>query len=173
MTLPRILSLADDGSTLLIEPVPELEVLRFNPRKRQNIHVAADTEIKLDDISGDSLELAVEIEPQNAKEFGVKVRCSADGAERTLIICEPSANKLKIDISKSTLDEEIGKRYHCYRGRGARVKAQEAPFELKPGEPEVANLSRPFGSGGVRERPAVHNPANLSYPQRQPGRSAF
>ena len=134
MTLPRILSLAEDGSTLLIEPVPELEVLRFNPRTRQNIDVAADADIKLDDINGDNLELAVEMQPNGAKEFGVTVRCSADGAEQTLIICEPSANKLKIDISKSTLDEEIRKRYNCYRGRGAPVKAQEAPFELRDGE---------------------------------------
>ena len=96
--------------------------------------MAADADIKLDAISGDSLELAVEMQPTGASEFGLKVRCSEDGAEQTLIICEPSAHKLKIDISKSTLDEAIRESYHCYRHKGAPVKAQEAPLELRDGE---------------------------------------
>ena len=41
MTLPRILSLATDGS-LQIEPVPELECLRMNPKAHKNITLNAD-----------------------------------------------------------------------------------------------------------------------------------
>ena len=141
MTVPRILSLAEDNS-LVIEPAPELEVLRQNHRHHENIHLTADSEMALDDVRGDCLELAVEVdvaEPEG--EFGVKVRCSPEGEEQTAIVCNPRAKTLGVDISKSTLDESI--RYIFYRNESATkrvpeskrvVTAQEAPFELVPGE---------------------------------------
>jgi len=140
MTLPRILSLGEDG-VLQIEPAPEIEVLRFNHRKCENIALAADSEMKLYDVSGDCLELAVEIEPADAREFGVIVRQTPDGAEQTAVVCEPAAGKLSIHTGRSTLNERI--RYIYYRHNGALdrlpeekriVKAQEAPFKLRPGE---------------------------------------
>ncbi|MHC4573682.1 MAG: glycoside hydrolase family 32 protein [Planctomycetota bacterium] len=78
---------------------------------------------------------------KDAREFGVKLRCSPDGAEQTAVVCERAAKKLKIDTTKSTLDERI--KYIYYRHRGALdrlpadkriVKAQEAPFELRKRE---------------------------------------
>ncbi|MCU0875106.1 MAG: hypothetical protein MUE50_22465 [Pirellulaceae bacterium] len=48
MTLPRILSLGADG-TLRIEPVPELEVLRYHPRQHQNVQLGASSEKILED----------------------------------------------------------------------------------------------------------------------------
>ena len=62
MTVPRILSLAADGS-LQIEPVPELECLRMNPKEYVNITLNADDEMDLEEVQGNCLELAVEIEP--------------------------------------------------------------------------------------------------------------
>ena len=78
MTVPRILSLAEDSS-LVIEPAPELKVLRQNHRHREGIHLSADSELELDDVQGDCLELAVEVEAIEGTEFGVKVRYSPDG----------------------------------------------------------------------------------------------
>lgn len=140
MTLPRILSLAEDG-TLCIEPAPELEVLRMNFRIRRGIQLGADSELVVDEVRGDCLELAVEMEPAGAQEFGVKVRCSPDGSEQTAILFDASFGKLKIDTSRSTLDKEI--RYAYYRSAEALkrlpeearyVEAQEAPFDLAAGE---------------------------------------
>lgn len=140
-TLPRILSLRKDG-TLGIEPPPEIEVLRYNHRKHENIILAPDSQYDLTDVQGDALELVLEMQPQDAKEFGVIVRRSPDGAEQTPIICDRGAKKLKIVVEKSSLDETI--KYMYYRSGGATkelppekqyVKAQEAPFELQPGEP--------------------------------------
>ena len=140
MTVPRILSLAEDGS-LVIEPAPELEVLRQNHRHHENLHLTADSELALDDVRGDCLELAVEVDLAEAGEFGVKVRCSPEGEEETAIVCNPSAKTLGVNISKSTLDKSI--RYIYYRNESATkrvpegkrvVNAQEAPFELLPGE---------------------------------------
>ena len=141
MTVPRILSLGEDNS-LVIEPAPELEVLRQNHRHHENIHLTADSEMVLDDVRGDCLELAVKFGEAVEGEFGVKVRCSPEGAEQTGIVCKPSAKTLSVDISKSSLDESI--RYIFYRNESATkrvpegkrvVTAQEAPFELLPGEP--------------------------------------
>jgi len=133
MTLPRMLSLASDGS-LLLEPVPELEVLRLNHRKHENIYLSADSELTLNDVRGACLELVVEIAFDEAREFGVKVRCAPDGAEQTSIVCVPGEKSLQVDISTSTLDESI--KYFYYRsGKAERtVEAQKAPFILSPGE---------------------------------------
>lgn len=141
MTIPRALSLADDG-TLRIEPVPELEVLRVNPRRLENLGLSSDCELTLEQIRGDCLELAVEMQPEDPCEFGVKVRCSPDGDEETAIVCDQVARTLKVDVSKSTLDRSI--RYHHYRNLQAlerlpeaqrTVKAQEAPCTLGEDEP--------------------------------------
>ena len=140
MTLPRVLSLADDGS-LRIEPAPEFEMLRMNPRVRRDLSLAADSELAIDDVRGDCLELFVEIRPEDAREFGVKVRCSPDGAEQTVVLYDAQSRKLKVDVSQSTLDSDV--RYETYRTPQAlerlpeeerTVQAQEAPFELAPGE---------------------------------------
>jgi sucrose-6-phosphate hydrolase SacC (GH32 family) len=85
----------------------------------------------------------LEIEPGDAKEFGVKVRCSPDGAEQTAVVWAPQAKSLKIELAKSTLDPQV--RYQACSGRFAEakgipesqryVKEQVVPFELRPGEP--------------------------------------
>ena len=139
-TLPRVLSLADDNS-LRIEPAPELETLRCNPRHRENLTVSG--ELPLKDIRGDCLEISAVIEPCDAKEFGIKVRCSPDGAEQTAIVCTPGARTLKTELAKSTLDPRV--KYIWMNETWARERnipadkrfAQEqvAPFALKPGEP--------------------------------------
>lgn len=140
MTVPRILSLAVDGD-LRIEPAPELEALRLSHRIHRDVDLAADAELTLDDICGDCLELAVRIAPEHAGAVGFGVRCAPDGAEQTVILCDPSSRKLRVDVSRSTLDKSIC--YARYRSPQALerlpaearfVEAQEAPFELSAGE---------------------------------------
>jgi len=148
-TLPRLLSLRDDG-TLGIEPVPELEVLRMNHRRHESLRVVG--ELNLRDISGNCLEIDVEIEPGDANEFGVKVLCSPDESEATEICCNPASKTLRIDVTKASLDRTIS--YNYYRCEPNDIVSmfsldptevpstiqqpcliQEAPFELAPGEP--------------------------------------
>jgi len=140
MTLPRILSLATDGS-LQIEPVPELDCLRMNPKACKNIALNADDEVNLEEIQGNCLELAVEIDPGDATEIGVQVLCSPDGVEHTGILYVPAEGTLKIDIRHSTLNEAI--QYPHYRDAGGNarlpeserfVEAQCAPFTLQDNE---------------------------------------
>ena len=146
MTLPRILSLTDDG-TLGIEPAPELDVLRRNHRVRRDVRIAPDSEFVMDDVKGDCLELAVEIVPDGAREFGLKVRSSPDGTEQTAVLYDAPSGNLKVEIDRSTLDRRI--RYEPYRQPEAverlpeserAVPAQEMPFRLAPGESLVLRV---------------------------------
>ena len=138
MTVPRLLSL-DPGGHLLIDPVPELEMLRLDPRRHESIDVPADSEVAVEGVGGDCLELAVEIDPQEAREVGLKVRRSPSGEEETAISYDAAAAVLRVDVSRSSLDQEI--RYTRYRRLQPHlaeseqyVTAQEGPFKLAPGE---------------------------------------
>ena len=120
MSLPRVLSLTDDG-TLSMDVPKEIENLRYNQRIKKNISIEADTAKLLEGISGNSIELAIEMEGTKAKQFGVKVCCSADGAEETFIFYDCTDKKLKIDTTKSGLS-------------GSPKGIEAGPFELKKGE---------------------------------------
>ena len=141
MTLPRVLSLAENG-TLLINPAPEIEMLRMNHRSHRNIQLDADSEVYVKDVQGDCLELAVEIKPQGAKKVGVKVRSSFDGAEYTTVVYDAQSGNLMVDVSHSSLDDSIC--FTPFRGdqsskrlpeKARTLQAQEAPLDLARGEP--------------------------------------
>jgi beta-fructofuranosidase len=135
MTLPRVLSLAPDH-TLFIDPVPELEQLRMHPRTRQHTRVTPEAPVHLDDVGGDTLELALTITPGSATRCGLKVRCAPDGAEETAIWCDMAAGVLWIDVARASLDPQIVYRTFIFKpGDNPAVTAQAAPFVLEPGEP--------------------------------------
>ena len=144
MTVPRLLSL-DPGGNLLIDPVPELEALRLDARRHGPIDIAADAEVAVEGIGGDCLELAVEIDPRQAREVGLKVRRSPGGEEETAVSVDAEAGVLRVDVGRSSLDREI--RYGRYRRPRPHlaeneqyVTAQEGPFELAPGEPLILRI---------------------------------
>ena len=85
--LPMVLSLFDDGD-LLMAPVPELEALRGDHTHLSDIQLNGDTDHPLDEIRGDQLEIRAVFEWESAEEFGLKVCCSPDGEEQTLIRLE-------------------------------------------------------------------------------------
>ena len=137
MTLPRLLSLNEDGS-LRIEPVPELQSLRTKHHRQEAIQLKAGTERNIEGVSGACLELKVEIEPRGATEFGVKVRRSPDGEEETVITYSRITEQIKIDLTKSTLDEAVKYPRLTPRdedGGDRYTHSQEAPFQLAEGEP--------------------------------------
>lgn len=134
MTLPRVLSLAEDGA-LRIEPVGELRQLRIHGRKHESISLRGGAPVTLADVRGDCLELDVTFRPGRAKRFGLKVRCSPDGEEETAIAYDRTAEHLGIDLAKSSLDEVEYSTFCMKGGDNPRVTSQEAPFELREGEP--------------------------------------
>jgi sucrose-6-phosphate hydrolase SacC (GH32 family) len=114
-----VLSLAHDD-TLRIEPAPELEALRCNPRQREYLTVSG--ELPVEDVRGECLEISAVIDPGDAKQFGLKVRCSPEGGEQTVILYSPLEKTLKVELANGSLTRR-------------QLKEQVAPFELKPGEP--------------------------------------
>ena len=140
MSLPRVLSLEADGSPR-IAPAAELEALRRNPRAIPPATLAADAEATLEGVCGDTLELAAEFDPGQARRVGLKVRCSPDGREETGIWYDPAAKRLLVDMSRSTLRTDVA--YNSgplSTGRRAGPDDKhpqptvEAPLELAPGE---------------------------------------
>ncbi|MFA6291603.1 MAG: glycoside hydrolase family 32 protein [Victivallales bacterium] len=139
MTLPRVLSMGSDG-VMNIEPAEEINTLRKNPQHLKNIDVPADTDVLAEGIKGDCKELQVTIDPMQAAECGVKVRRSPDAAEETAVTLVRTGKTLRIEMGKSTLNESAKPRTYAMtfmlpKGEeNPEVGAQEAPFELKPGE---------------------------------------
>ena len=135
MSLPRVLSLGDDG-TLLIEPVEELERLRLRERQELNIEVSADNDVCLDSIAGNTLEIELTIDRQDADVVGLKVCASPNAEEQTLIEYSSSTGQLSVDVEKSTLDKSIEYYYYTmlFGRENPVVTKQVAPLELKPGE---------------------------------------
>ena len=126
-----------------IEPAEELQVLRQNHRQRQNTALASGSELKLEEVWGDSLELALVVEPSAGTEFGVRVRCAPEGEEQTDIIYSAELKTLRVDTSRSSLNPEVVQPWPQHGtsfspnpldGR-EDVRVQQAPLTLVPGEP--------------------------------------
>ncbi len=131
MTLPRVLNL-DEDNNLLMEPVEELQSLRTNQIIIEDLDID-DTEITLDNITGDALELAVEINPGDAKQFGLKLLASPGGEEETVLYYDTEKQIVRMDFSKSSLDPELVS--YRYRENNFEQVA-ELPLE----ENEMVNL---------------------------------
>jgi beta-fructofuranosidase len=121
MSLPRVLALAEDN-TLRMCPPKELDVLRYNAKNLENLTIGSDCEMQLKDIKGNSIELEIEMAPQAARRFGLKVCASPDGEEQTVIFYDSMEKKLGIDTRESSI------------GQGTK-SVEAGPFELKAAEP--------------------------------------
>lgn len=135
MSLPRVLSLEADGR-MHIAPAEELQQLREHERRLSQLTVAADETLVVDGVSGDCLELELNIQPQAAERFGLLVRRSPDGAEQTVIEFDRAAQQVTIDVARASLEDV---KYYTYCMIGGRdnpeVTAQTAPLALADGEP--------------------------------------
>lgn len=121
MSLPRILSLKSNG-VLEQRPAPELERLRGRHLRLEGADLAAATE-RLTGMRGDTLEIAVEIDPGDAAEVGLAVLRSPDGAEQTRITYGRAEGRLALDTTRSSLSQSV------------QVGVYAGPLELAPGEP--------------------------------------
>jgi sucrose-6-phosphate hydrolase SacC (GH32 family) len=90
-----------------------------------------DSEIEIDDVKGDTLELYVSINNISAEEFGLRVLRSPDGKEATSIVYDAQENVLRVDLLKTSLDSTL-MRDHWH------PLIQEASLEIS--ENEALNL---------------------------------
>jgi sucrose-6-phosphate hydrolase SacC (GH32 family) len=126
LSLPVVISLASDGNAICYEPPTELQALRQDLWQRRDIGIEADTELALPEVRGDCLELELELEPRGAAEFGLQVRCAADGSEETLVSLSFEPPTIQIDYRKASLRDDLI--YHQH------PRVQAAPFDFKQGE---------------------------------------
>ena len=122
MTLPRVLTMARDGG-LGFAPAAEIESIRRRKWQFAPAHVAQSGAMPLDELPGDCLEVRAAFEPGSAARFGLKVRCSPRGAERTLVGYDCRGGALFVDTRRSS------------RSRAAITGVFRAPLKLARGEP--------------------------------------
>lgn len=119
MSLPRILTLAEDG-TLRQAPAPEVETLR-------GAHVRLEAQpidgIMPLNVSGRHLELHVTLDPGKAQTCGLVILRSPDGEEGTRLVYTRATGMLGIDRAHASLDLAQNLGYH------------DGPLPLAPGEP--------------------------------------
>lgn len=106
LSLPRVLSLREDD-TLQMESLPELKVLRGKHHQYKDLHITAVSSSLLKDVEGDCLEIIAKFAPGDAKEFGLKVRCTPDGTEQTLIFYSYESRSLNVNRERSSLSPEV------------------------------------------------------------------
>jgi len=117
--LPRTLWMGKDG-TLSQAPISELCQLRQELQTSENMIVDEHKELDLSGFGHALMELEIQVDLQNASQFGVKVNCSEDGREETIIYYDDETRGLYVDTRNSSLDY-------------GRKVVENAPFELKDG----------------------------------------
>ncbi len=132
LTLPRVLSLGEDGE-LQIEPAPELHSLRKNGWSFENISCETDLEA----VSGDCLEISLEAQIEPSQWIEIMVRLAPDATEKTVIRYDAAQGEISIDASKSS-SREIGWRPHPMNFWESveveNLSVQRAPLILPDGE---------------------------------------
>jgi beta-fructofuranosidase len=128
MTLPRHLELNED-ETVRMTPLPATDTLRFDHRQVEAIPIPANQDVILNGVGGKAIEIRAEIDPGNAREVGLCVLRSPDGAEQTRISLYRQNHRrfgrssLQIDVSSSSLRSDVFAR-----------TPETGPLDLQPGE---------------------------------------
>ena len=125
--LPVSLFLRDDGR-LGVEPIEELQSLRGRKLASFADKSADEANSLLRDAKGDMLEILLELDPETAGQYGIKVRRSPDGEEETLLYFDAVASTLNVDRMKATLDPmEISK---GIQGGGLELKGESLRLHI-------------------------------------------
>ncbi len=104
MSLPKELVLGEDG-LVNVKPIEELKQLRYDEVVLEQ--QLLEGEKKIPEITGRQLELELEFRPGAAKKAGIKVLCSRDCAEETLIYYDFEREQVVIDTSNSSRRDDL------------------------------------------------------------------
>lgn len=122
VSLPRVLSLADDG-TLLMVPVPELQSLRGQHVRLSQLPLVAGESDTLTEVAGNCLELLAEFAPDEAEQVGLMICRAPDGSEQTVVRYDRERGQLEVDGTHSSLDPNVQR------------EVRGGPLALAEGEP--------------------------------------
>ena len=106
-SLPRELSLSDDGN-LLIKPLRELKKLRTDQKSVQDLTVNSDTTHLLKEMSGDTMELELVLDAPTADEFGIKLLCDQDGSDGFTISSGKGSKTLNVGYIQPPFELQEG-----------------------------------------------------------------
>ncbi|WP_153799342.1 glycoside hydrolase family 32 protein [Foetidibacter luteolus] len=134
MSMPRVLTLAKDKKSLLIEPPQEVERLRYQPASEAGFEIGKGQTVTLKNTAGKSMEIEMVVDPGLAKRFGFNVFCSADGREKTAVVFDRDKKTLGINVDQSSLQKSVYREFAMVREPNPAVDIEEAPFEILPGE---------------------------------------
>jgi beta-fructofuranosidase len=95
-----------------MQPAPELAALRAEHMHTTAFDVSAGQPIVVADVSGDMLELVVELAPAHDTLCGIVVRRSPDGTEQTRIVYDAALRQLIVDRTQSSLDPATDHNLH-------------------------------------------------------------
>ncbi len=129
MTVPWRFSPAEDN-TLRIDPVEELRSLRYDERAHKDLILSGGDDVVVEGFDSDCAEIKLKLEPQTASRFGLKLFCSPDLEEETVITYDSKQQQFVIDFEKASLADleyDVG-RDHPNLKRG--TLKQTVPFAL-------------------------------------------
>jgi len=149
-SLPRELSLPEDG-VLRIKPLRELGKLRHHERTTGPITIESGSSRRLDDISGDTIELRVTVKNTKATAFGAKVFCDDEGNGFSITI-RPDDQVLAMGTIKPPFalreGEDLDLRIFLDKGMvEVFVNERQAAVWMHPHDPEHTGIHL-FSEGG-------------------------
>lgn len=106
MSLPRVFTM-DDEHVVHINPPHEIEALRSQHQRENNVTLTAHEMQPLPSIHGDTLEIKLDLDLRQADQAGIKVLQSPDGQEETVIRYDTKLQTLNLDVAKSSLDHNV------------------------------------------------------------------
>lgn len=104
-SLPRELTLGPTGA-LIQRPAVEIQRLHGKAIFQGCTDIKPDQR-QLLEVTGDQSEIIAQFAPGTAQQFGLRVRCSPDGEEETLIYYDALSRTINIDRTKSSLNPEV------------------------------------------------------------------
>ncbi|ELE1962301.1 GH32 C-terminal domain-containing protein [Vibrio vulnificus] len=104
--LPLELTLAEDN-TLRISPLKAFEKLRDKPVVTLEATTIAKANAALKDFNSDMYEVELVIDAKEASKFGIELRRSPNGEEKTVMYYDLSDSSLNVDRSQTSLDPDV------------------------------------------------------------------
>lgn len=111
MSLPRVITLDEDGKLQYSLP-EELQQLRETHHSFNDVTVTPDETTVLPEVAGDTLELKATVDAANTREFGVVLRATPDGEERTILRCKIRRRELVVDRTETTTSDAANNAPH-------------------------------------------------------------
>ncbi len=99
LSLPRVLSM--HNGTMQMDVPKEIEALRYRPWQTRNLDVKPGNDLVVAGVTGNCLELDIQINTGDASACGVKVCQSPDGREETVIVFDVHNSLLTVNTQKS------------------------------------------------------------------------